>query len=244
MGETEISQWKALYTISGICALIMVALIPLQIIVYLIWRIPETAIESFLLFQENKLYGLLSLELLYLISNVLSLPLFPAMYTVLKTVNKPVMAIATILGLISAGLIFTARPTFDMLYLSNQYASATTDVQRAIFLAAGEAKLTLIYGTAQQAHYVLGSLALLFISIVMLRSEVFPKTTAYFGLIANVLVFGLYLPVIGVYLSILSVFPFTTLWLILVGIQLLKLARTERKISLEPVEVIPKTSTT
>ncbi|GAG84044.1 unnamed protein product [marine sediment metagenome] len=64
-------------------------------------------------------------------------------------------------------------------------------------------------------HYVLGALALLMISYVMLRSDVFSKTTAYLGILANVLAFGLYVPNIGIYLSILSVFPFLTVWLLL-----------------------------
>lgn len=239
--ETADSQWKDLYNIAGVAALIMVAMIPLQIIVYIIWQIPETASDSFMLFQDNKLYGLLALELPYLVSNVLSVPLYLALFIALRRVNQSVMAIATVLGLIAIGIVFAARPTFDMLYLSDQYAAATTEAQRAFLLAAGEAKLALIHGTAQQAHYVLGSLALLLTSIIMLRSEIFSKTTAYLGIIANILVFGLYVPTIGVYLSILSVFPFLTLWLILIGLRFLKLARSYKKDTLIPIDVLPET---
>jgi hypothetical protein len=223
------SQWKDLYKIAAISALSRVALIPLQIVVYILWQIPETANESFRLFQENKLYGLLSLELLYLVSNVLCVSVYLAFFVVLHRINRSIMAIATVLGFISIAIIFAARPTFDMLYLSNQYNLAATEAQRAIILAAGEAKLALIYGTAQQTHYVLGSAALLLISIVMLRSDTFSKVTAYTGIIANTLVFGLYVPTIGVYLSIISVFPFLMVWLILIARQFLWLGRLENQ---------------
>ena len=138
------------------------------------------------------------------------------------------MAIATVMGLIAIAIVFAARPTFDMLYLSDQYAAETTETQRAILLATGEPKLALVYGTAQQVHYVLGSVALLLVSTVMLRSDIFSKATAYVGIVANVLAFGLYVPTIGVYLSIFSVFPFMTLWLILIARRFLQLGSINR----------------
>lgn len=42
-----------------------------------------------------------------------------------------------------------------MLYLSNQYAAATTEAQRDLFLAAGEAALAAYRGTAFDVYYVL-----------------------------------------------------------------------------------------
>lgn len=216
-------RWSTLYKIAGVSALLAVVLIPVQIIVYGIWGIPETAIECFTLFQANKLVGLLALELPYLLSNILSIPIFLAFYVTLKRENESVMAIATVSGLISISIVFSARSTFDMLFLSDRYWAATTEAQQAIFLAAGEAKLALVNGTAQQVHYLVGSLALLLVSIVMLRGEVFSKLTAYMGIIANLLVFGLYVPTIGIFLSILSVFPFLMMWLILVGRRFLQL---------------------
>ena len=78
-------------------------------------------------------------------------------------------------------------------------------------------------------HYILGALALLIISIVQLRSDAFSRTTAYLGIMANLLAFGLYVPNIGVYISILSVFPFLTIWLILSARTFLQLGRSDYK---------------
>ena len=103
-----------------------------------------------------------------------------------------------------------------MLHLSDQYAAATTDAQRAVFLAAGEAMLAVFNGTAFHLHYVLGSVSLLIISVVMLRSDVFGKATAYVGMVASVTGLGLYVPTIGVSISILSVVGLW-IWYILIA---------------------------
>jgi hypothetical protein len=78
----------------------------------------------------------------------------------------------------------------------------------------------------------------------MLRSEIFGKRIAYCGVIANVLVFGLFIPTIGLYLSILSVFPFLTLWLVLTGLRFLKLARIDNRDARISAGVIPETQIT
>lgn len=235
-------DWQNLYRMAGAATFIMVLIIPLQIIVYMTWQIPESALDSFLLFQDNKLVGLLVFELPYLVSNVLSIALFIALYTVLRKVNPTIVAIATTMGLISVAIVFNARPGFDLLYLSDQYTAATNAAQRAMYLAAGEAKLALINGTAQQAHYILGSIAFLLISIVMLSSEKFNKTTAYMGIVANTLAFGIYVPVIGIYLSIFSVFPFLTIWMILTAWQFLKFGRTTRMMTSITSNALPGTN--
>jgi hypothetical protein len=124
-----------------------------------------------------------------------------------------------------------------LLFLSEQYAAAPTEAQRAMILAAGQAKIALQFGTAQNVHYVLGAIALLIISVVQLRSDIFSKTTATMGIIANLLAFGLYVPNIGVYISILSVFPFLTIWLILCARTFFQLGRRNRKT--HPQEQLP-----
>ena len=231
IGEQNIpkSRWVDLYKIAGVATMIMILLIPIQIIIYMLWPTPETALESFTLLQQNKLAGLLSLELTYIISNALAIPLYLAFYVALRRVNPSLMAVAATAGLIAVAVVLTARPAFDLLFLSNQYAAATTDPQRAMLLAAEQAKIALNFGTAQNVHYVLGALALLIISVVMMRSTVFSKLTATLGILANVLAFGLYVPNIGVYISILSVFPFLTLWLLLCARTFFQLGQTNRE---------------
>jgi len=93
------------------------------------------------------------------------------------------MAIALALGLVEAVALILARPALEMLYLSEQYAAATTDAQRATFLAAGEAVWATFHGTAFHVGYNIFSIYFLIVSLVMLRSNIFGRVTAYLGLL-------------------------------------------------------------
>lgn len=215
--ETADSRWKGLYKVAGVAALISLVIIPIQIIVFIASPPPSTAIDWFTLFQNNKLLGLLSFELLIIVSVALAIPMYLAFYAALRRVSESFMAIATALGLVGIVAFFVARPVFDMLYLSDQYAAATTDAQRAMFLAAGEAMLAIFKGTASHLGYVFAALAPLIISVVMLRSNIFSKKTAYVGIITNVVALGFYIPKIGIIFGIISVFPFLMIWDILIA---------------------------
>src|SRR5205085_7345056 len=114
-----------------------------------------------------------------------------------------VMAIATVLGFVGIAMYIASNPAVAILSLSDHYA-ATTDAQRAIFLAAGQAMLATWQGTAFQTAYILGSVAGVAIGMVMLRSHIFGKVAAYMGILANAVGLGLYLPMIGVYIAVFS----------------------------------------
>jgi hypothetical protein len=228
--EIADSHWHWLYRIGGAAAVFMVVYIPITIVLYIASPPPETVIEYFALFQSNRLLGLLGMDLLYLLGNVVAIPMYLAFYIALRRASESAMLIATTLGLVAVVALFAARPAFDMLYLSDQYAAATTDAQRATFLAAGEAMLAIFNGTAFQLHYVLGSISLLMISVVMLQSEIFGKATAYVGIVASATGLGLYVPTIGVAISILSVMGLW-IWYILIARRFFQLGQgipTER----------------
>ena len=103
---------------------------------------------------------------------------------------------------------------------------AATDVQRALLLAAGETMWATFNGTAFHVSYNLFSLNLLIVSLVMLRSTSFSKSVAYLGLLAALTNWGLYVPMIGLFLSVLSVVPFYALWNILIAHRLFQLGQS------------------
>jgi hypothetical protein len=228
--EAADSAWKWLYKVGGVAALIMAALIPIQSFIFIAWPPPSTVIDYFTLFQNNKLLGLLDLDLLLIVDNVLLILIYLALYTVLRRANESFMAIALIFGLVGAVLHFASREaTFTMLSLSDQYAAATTDAQRAMLLAAGQAMLTIYNGTAFDMSYVLSGVVLLIISVVMLRSNIFSKGTAYVGILMGVLM--LVPPTvgtIGLLLSLISLVP-TLIWLILIARKLFQLGQGTSK---------------
>jgi hypothetical protein len=54
----------------------------------------------------------------------------------------------------------------------------------------------------------------------MLRSSTFSRATAYVGIVTNIIVFGLYVPEIGVWISMLSVLGYL-IWYILIARRLI-----------------------
>jgi hypothetical protein len=227
-GETAVdARWSWLYKIGGAAALFSVAIIPIQLIIFIVWGQPETAIGWFNLFQDNKLAGLLAFEILFVVNAVAGIATTLALYVALRGVNESLMAIATVLALVEAVTFIMARPALQMLYLSDQYAAATTDAQRATLLAAGEAMLATFHGTAFHVGINLFSIYYLIVSIVMLRSNIFGSVTAYTGIVAAILNWGLYVPGgIGFFLFTLSVIPFLAIWLVLVARRLFQLGRS------------------
>ncbi len=229
--QTTDARWRGIYSLGGAAALIMVILIPIQIVVFIASPPPSTVADYFVMFQHNKLLGLLDLDFLLMVDNVLSIALYLAFYVALKRVNAPWMAIATVLAFLSIGLFLSSREaTLMMATLSDRYAAATSDAQRAALLAAGETMLAIYNGTAFKVSYVFGSAALLIISIVMLRSDLFSKATAWLGIVANVLAFGLFVPAAGVFISIFSV-VILWIWDILIARRFLQLGRVDKTVT-------------
>lgn len=186
--ETTDSAWKGLYKVGGAAALIVTVLLTIEIIVFNAYPLPGTVIGYFTLLQTNRLLGLLDLYLLEILAYALFVPMFLALYVALKRANKSYMALATTLAIIGIAVFLATNNPFSLLSLSDQYAAATTDAQRSVFLAAGQAILA---NTNQRAvgGFNIGllfvSVAGLIVSAVMLRSNIFSKATASVGIFAN-----------------------------------------------------------
>jgi hypothetical protein len=191
--------------------------------------IEGTAIDWFMLFQNNKIIGLIDFELLMVIYTVISIPVSLALFMILKRVHLSFTALYLALSLIGVIAFIAARPAFEMLYLSDGYAAATTDAQKSMFLAAGQSLIATFHGTAFQVSYILGSLSGLIISFVMLKSKLFSKPTAYMRIASSVCDFGLYVPGIGMYISIFSVL-FLFVWNILIARRLFQLGTSARRV--------------
>ena len=231
--EQDDPRWQWLYRLGGAAALLIVAFIPLQVIIFMTWPPPSTALGYFTLFQSNPLVALLDLDLLLVIDQIAGIVILLAFYVALRRTNEAAMIVALALGLVATAAYFASNTAFNMLTLSNQYAAVTTEAQRAMYLAAGESMLAIYNGTAFHLSYILGSVVLIIIPIVMLQSGLFSKRTAYIGLLANIIALGLYVPVIGIYISIFSVL-FLAIFYILAARRFFRMGRHARELILQP----------
>ncbi len=217
--KTACPRWRDLYRIGGIAAIGFEILIILGGIAFVIWPyLPGQAPTEgiFRAIQDNRLGGLMALDFLLLLSNLLGILFFLALYVSLKPVNESYALIALVLGLVAAVLIVPARPISELLSLSDLHAAAATDAARSQYLAAGEALLALFNGTAFLVNTSFGGISLLISSFLMLRSNAFSKPAAYVGIATNIAVCCFFVPVIGTYLLFLSL-PGYVVWYILLA---------------------------
>ncbi len=206
--NTADPRWTSLYKLSGAAALIAVLIFRrwlgeefLMLRSLGIFRsgpkmLPSSVIDWFALLHTNRLIGLTLLNVFDLVNYALVGLMFLGLYAALRRANRSYMTLAAALGFLGIAIYFASNQAFSMLSLSDQYAAATTDAQRSMLLAAGQALLAIsntgVFGQTAMS-FLLVTLAGLIISAVMLRSGIFSKATAYVGILANG--FGLGYPI-------------------------------------------------
>jgi hypothetical protein len=182
------SQWNAIYKIGGLAAIGAVLVGVAEIVITFLpgGNVPhETVLDWFTLFQENPFMGLRNLGLLNIFLNALGILTYFALYAVHReNPYRSHAALATIVSFIGISVFFATNRAFPMLALSQQYAAATSDAQRAMLEAAGQSML--LVGQSHTPGTFLGfflvELAGVLISLVILRSQVFSKAAAYVGI--------------------------------------------------------------
>ena len=210
-------NWITLYRIASLSALLIALFIPLQTIIFILYPPPTTVLDWFNLFQNNRLIGLLDMDLLLIIDQLFLGFIITALYIKLRDTNQSLMLIAVVLGLMGIITYFSSSVAFDMLTLSDKYASATTEAEKTVLLTTGQTKLITWTGTAFDIGYVLLGISILIIGVVMYRSTEFSKITSYFGIGAGVLSlipasFG----IIGLLFAFFSLIPLE-IWSLLIA---------------------------
>ena len=218
-------EWGALYRIGAWSSIAVLVMIPLQIVLYVAYPPPATVEGFFSLMRRSPLLGLISLDLFYMISVILSGVVMLAVCVALRRASPSLIAVALFLMVIGSAAYFASSVAFDMLRLSGHHAAATTESGRGLFLAAGEGMLASYQGSAFNVYYILLAIAGLLIAIVMLRDDRFARITPRVGLVMMAMM--LVPPTagaIGLVFAFASLIP-TALWLVLVARDLLRLAR-------------------
>ncbi len=221
-------RYRALYRVAGAGALLTALLIPLQVVAFITWPLPEGgAADWFAVFREDPVRGLVSYDLLILLEEVLLIPIVLALYTLLHRRSESLMLVAAGMWLVSIALFIGANTGFEMLTLASRHAEATDEAARAAYLASGEGLLAAYMGTGTSfvMGYLLASIAGILVGAAMLQTPVFPRAAAYAVVAANVLGLGLFVPGVGILLSLLSVLILVA-WYALVGWRLVSLGRT------------------
>src|SRR5262245_61815363 len=102
------TAWAGLYRVGAAAGLAVLLLVPVQIAVWLAWPPPATVEGFFALFRRRWPLGLLGLDLLYILTNALMLPLLLALGVALWRVSPSAVALALTLGLVSIAVFFAS----------------------------------------------------------------------------------------------------------------------------------------
>jgi hypothetical protein len=207
------TNFQPLYRVARFLALAMLILIPIQIIIFVIATPPDSVKGFFELFNQNPLLGLLSLDFLYLINNIILVIIYLALFILLYREKPTTVLLALILGLIGIACYYPSNPAFEMLTLSNKFYSLPD--QQTIYLAAGEAVMAGYTGTTFNVYYVLSTICLLLFSYALIKSPRFKKSVGLWGLASG---FFMIVPssagTIGMIFSLLSLIP----WVVFVAL--------------------------
>jgi hypothetical protein len=226
----SISSQKTIYWIGGIaCLILIVYSLTTLLVMSIIGGPPETVEQTFSVLQDNRLHGLLRLDILTVFVMPLYYLLFYSLYIALKKTNPALVTISTILAFAGVTLFLATPSVFSYLHLSDKFAAATSEFQKNQILAAGESILAsdMWHGTGAKIGGLLLQTGALLISVVMLRTSIFNRFTALTGIVTHGLdllhlIIGFFLPVLGNILMFIAG-PLYLLWFPLVGLRLLKL---------------------
>lgn len=234
-------HWKSIYTLGVIFTALVILGSLLDIIIGTslggdVSSIPKTAIDRFAQFEDNWLLGLYNLDLLNLITCILMVPTYFALYAAHRRTNMPYIKLAIIIFIIGTAVFIANNTALPMLELSNKYAESITEANRTLLAAAGEAML--VRGTHGSLGaflgFVLTTLASIIMSFGMLKGKIFSKATSYIGILGGILlliylILVTFVPEIKTVAMIIAT-PgglLSLAWMILFTIKLFKLRQLE-----------------
>ncbi len=179
------SRWAGLYRLGGVTAFVIAVFLLGEILVYSALPQPGGILERFALFRSNWLIGLLTLDLLGMVSYLLFVPTILSLYMILRRTNEAKAVVAAVLFFVGIAAFFATNTSFPVLSLSRQYYAASSEAERAMLLAAGQSMVTMFNENAFHVSYFVVSASWLLMSLVMLRSRRFGRTASLAGILTG-----------------------------------------------------------
>lgn len=175
--------WRGAVRVAGWAALASVVLTFVQVWIYVQWPPPDTVEGFYALFAENSFLGLLSLDLLYIINNLLVLLVYLGLFLVLRSRYPSTVTVGLLLGAVGMAAYMASNTGFEMLSLGGAYEAADPSGRIAL-LGAGEAMLAVFEGTAFDIYYILSGITLFLFAGAVYVSKRFGRAAGVWGLIA------------------------------------------------------------
>lgn len=218
------SDGKWTYRVGGIASLAIGVFYIVIIALYASVGVPPEGGEARLGYLVGKTTIWWAIVGFSVLTNFLYVPVSLSLYFALRGINR----IATLIGIAFVGLFVILENAVNwtvygsLIVLSGDYATATSESQRVIFVAAATLA-SAVLKSPLAAVWAIGtlSLGLLIIGFVMLKG-VFSKLTAYIGILTGIL--GI-VAVAGVSIAVILNAAFATVWLFFIGYRLYRLSQ-------------------
>ena len=213
-------QWRDLYRIGYLSTLAMLAGIVLAVAAFFIWPYTpgESTIEQTLqALHQDVIGGLAAIDTSVVLVVPIMLLQWIALYAALKHINESYALIALVFGLIGGTLWLVDRPALEMVFLSRQYAEASSAAEQAHFLAAAEAVHSLFNGTAWIVSQFFINISGVILEILMFRHPYFRNATAIAGLVLSGLGLLFWIPAVGPILSLIATVGGIVWYLLMAG---------------------------
>ena len=225
--------WRSACRIGGSAALVsLLASLATMVVLFTVGGPPETAEETFTVLRDSRLEGLFRLELLTLFNVGAYYLWFFGLYAALKRTDDAFSALATLLAFAGVTRVLASHPRGSLITHSDRWAAAATEVQRQQLLAAGEALMAgdMWHSTGAAFGGLIIECGAILISLVMLQSTIFSRTTAWVGLATHGLdltqiLLGIFVPAAKVAIMMVAG-PLYLVWFFLVGRRLLQLGQS------------------
>jgi hypothetical protein len=223
-------RWKGMYRLGAISAIaVSIGYVVIIALFMLVYPFPDEA-QAMLEYLNGKTSVWWAIIGVSVVTDFLYVFIAFSLYQALKGIARNTMVVATgfmwlfvILELAIGWTNFAVLIT-----LSDSYAAATTDVQRAAYVASASYATTVLNSTMSEVYSILvPALGTLLIGLVM-RKGLFNKGTAYLGVVAGVL--GIVAVVGPLFTSALNptivlTSLLTSVWFLLVGFRLYRLGQ-------------------
>jgi hypothetical protein len=188
--ETIGASWKWIYKLAAVAALLAMSANLADIILGfggtdMVTYGTKSAIEWISIYQASWFRGVYALGILNIVYMLAMLPVYFALFGA-HFENQAVAAALTVVVFLTAmSMYISNNAAIPLLVLSGKYSLASSELERNILVAAGEAVLSRgeDFTAGTFIPLFLSGLAAICISIIMLRGGIFGKVHAWIGIV-------------------------------------------------------------
>jgi hypothetical protein len=221
------TRWRGVLATAAAGAILTAVCVPLQVALFI--AVPPPTSHSvgawFDLFNTNPVIGLLSLDLLMMVEQVLAVPIILALFLLVHRAAASAALLGAAGWLMGAVLFLSSNTGFEMLALARGYGAADL-ADKAGYIAAGQGMLASYWdmGTSFVVGYVLSAVGGIVLGAALVRAGTLGRATGWLLVVANVVGLGIFLPGVGIAVSLFSV-VLLWVWYLRIGWSLVQMVR-------------------